>query len=329
MRLYLVFGFSFLTHFVFGQYFSGVSSPDSMVPTYNSTDSLKLKLISSITPDDLKKHLYTLASDEFKGRETGSEGNVLASKYIANQFANMGLQPGGDEGTFFQNITFTTTSWDKLILHVGQEPFRNLWDYLAFPELNTNMDSINFSEVVFLGYGIKEKKHNDYKKAKVKNKIIMIHKGEPMRSDSLYKISGSDQESGWDMERKLKLAKEEGVKLVLIIEDDIKKVLGENRRKLLSPQMVVGNEINKPNPLANHIYISSTIAKSIIGNKESEVLAYREKLMKSKKPKSLTLQTQGSVEMMRKQSLFGQAYESPDGGRNILGFIPGDRKSVV
>ena len=36
----------------------------------------------SITESELKTHLYTYASDEFMGREAGTEGEVLAINFL-------------------------------------------------------------------------------------------------------------------------------------------------------------------------------------------------------------------------------------------------------
>jgi hypothetical protein len=61
----------------------------------------------SIKDCQLKKHLTYLASDSLKGRDTGSEGQKLAAKYIAKHFNDNGLSPivKKDDGTYsyFQN----------------------------------------------------------------------------------------------------------------------------------------------------------------------------------------------------------------------------------
>ncbi|MBN1355085.1 M20/M25/M40 family metallo-hydrolase [bacterium] len=43
-----------------------------------------------------------LAGEELKGRGYGSEGLDKAAEYLANRFAEIGLQPGGDDGGYFQ-----------------------------------------------------------------------------------------------------------------------------------------------------------------------------------------------------------------------------------
>src|SRR4051812_45715945 len=54
----------------------------------------------------LKKHISTLASDKFEGRETGTEGETMASGYITKEFKKNKLKPKG-ETSFLQEFKFT------------------------------------------------------------------------------------------------------------------------------------------------------------------------------------------------------------------------------
>jgi len=47
-----------------------------------------------------------LASDYLEGRETGTRGEKLAAEYMVNRFHQMGLQPMGDDGTWYQKFPF-------------------------------------------------------------------------------------------------------------------------------------------------------------------------------------------------------------------------------
>ena len=47
-----------------------------------------------------------LADDLLEGRDTGTRGFELAAKYVRAQFEEMGLKPGGVNGSYFQNIRF-------------------------------------------------------------------------------------------------------------------------------------------------------------------------------------------------------------------------------
>jgi hypothetical protein len=45
-----------------------------------------------------------LADDLLEGREAGTRGDDLAALYVATQYRRMGLQPGGENGSYFQTV---------------------------------------------------------------------------------------------------------------------------------------------------------------------------------------------------------------------------------
>ena len=63
--------------------------------------------VPDISPDSLRVSLYALADDSMGGRQTGELGDYKAQQWIAAQFRRYGLQPAGDNGTYFQVIPFT------------------------------------------------------------------------------------------------------------------------------------------------------------------------------------------------------------------------------
>jgi Zn-dependent M28 family amino/carboxypeptidase len=68
------------------------------------TDKVAEGYASTITVEDLKDHLYILASDEFEGRNTGEPGQKKAAEYIRNFFMEREIASplGGDD--YFQDI---------------------------------------------------------------------------------------------------------------------------------------------------------------------------------------------------------------------------------
>ncbi len=54
----------------------------------------------------IEAHMAYLASDDLEGREAGTPGYDLAADYVAAEFEKIGLAPAGDNGTYFQEITF-------------------------------------------------------------------------------------------------------------------------------------------------------------------------------------------------------------------------------
>jgi hypothetical protein len=63
--------------------------------------------IHEITQNTLQTHVNLLASDEMEGRLTGTQGEKRATEYIANIFQQAGLEPAGDNGSYFQAFNFT------------------------------------------------------------------------------------------------------------------------------------------------------------------------------------------------------------------------------
>lgn len=59
---------------------------------------------AAIDEADLRAWLGFLASDELEGRETGDKGYEVASRFCATVFERLGLEPAGDDRTYFQNF---------------------------------------------------------------------------------------------------------------------------------------------------------------------------------------------------------------------------------
>ncbi|MCZ6856574.1 MAG: hypothetical protein O7F70_01110, partial [Gemmatimonadetes bacterium] len=69
-----------------------------------ATDPGVRAALATIDADDLRRHVATLASDEFEGRGPASRGEELTIDYLATQFRSMGLAPGNPNGTYLQSI---------------------------------------------------------------------------------------------------------------------------------------------------------------------------------------------------------------------------------
>jgi Peptidase family M28 len=302
------------------QYISGVTYPDTTKRIVNDATIPAIRYAHSIKADELRNHLTILASDSLEGRETGQPGIDLAADYISKFSRNLGMKTMPNSASYLQPVAFTYSKWSNLEFVANNEKYRHLWDFLAFPDRNNSLPSLSETEVLFLGYGIDDALYSDYKDKDVKGKVIMINRGEPLNKDSISYVSGTTTPSAWsdaDLEQKLKTAKEKGVKLVLIIENDIKKLLEENRRKLLGNYLELGNKTLTPIEDVNHIYISSTIAKSIIGTNEKDVLKARKKMAKGKS-EAVTLSTILSIKLAKETTVLE--------GNNIVGYVEGKTK---
>ena len=64
----------------------------------------QLKYSQSITAAELKEKLYTYSSDEFEGRETGTNGLTIAINYLKDHYIELGVNSVKDDGDYFQNV---------------------------------------------------------------------------------------------------------------------------------------------------------------------------------------------------------------------------------
>lgn len=62
------------------------------------------KYLESITPGELKTHLYIVASDENEGRDTGSEGQKKAGKYLIEQYQKNGINHPAAADSWYQKV---------------------------------------------------------------------------------------------------------------------------------------------------------------------------------------------------------------------------------
>jgi hypothetical protein len=67
---------------------------------------------ASVSTEDCSKWLHTLASPEFEGRGTGQPGFQKAADYVAAHFKALGLEPRGDDGTYFQHVPWSAPRVD-------------------------------------------------------------------------------------------------------------------------------------------------------------------------------------------------------------------------
>jgi len=58
--------------------------------------------LAAIKESDLKRDVYALADDHFRGREAGTLDELKAAAWLADQARAANLTPAGDDGTYFQ-----------------------------------------------------------------------------------------------------------------------------------------------------------------------------------------------------------------------------------
>lgn len=146
--------------------------------------------VNSITADELRAHIYFLASDYLNGRTGMSAEYDIAARYVGAQFAAAGLQPvvAEEDGTmsYFQEVPFAKTTYSDRVEWAisnssGETVFEHNRDFKILFGSNLNHDNM---EVVWVGYGIEEPDHkwNDFEDLDVEGKIIVFTTGAPLKN---------------------------------------------------------------------------------------------------------------------------------------------------
>ncbi len=164
-----------------------------------------------------------LASENMKGRATGSPELEKAASYIAKQFKAAGLHPV-DGKSFYQAFSVTTNA------RLGPS---NRFEYeedgkTATLKSEEEFLPFNFSArakltggVVFAGYGItaKEYSYDDYEGLDVKDKIVLILRHEPQEYDEKSVFAGKVYTEHAQFASKASNAKQHGARGVILIND--------------------------------------------------------------------------------------------------------------
>lgn len=131
-----------------------------------------------IKAEELKEWLSYLASDEFEGRNTYTEGLGLAAGYIAGQLKSWGVKPGGPNGSYFQRVSVlavqSTNNSTVTVEANGQTRVFKNKEGISFPANVGGKRSFTANEIEFVGYGVNLPGHNDFAGKKVKSKVVVF-----------------------------------------------------------------------------------------------------------------------------------------------------------
>ena len=123
--------------------------------------------VSSITEADLKKDLYEMASDHFRGREAGTLDELKVSMWWADQLRAVGLKPAGDDGTYFQFFSLQRNRISpNTTISIGNHSLQIWKDVLVAQTAPATVSA----PIVFVGNGTK----TDLDNADIKGKAVAI-----------------------------------------------------------------------------------------------------------------------------------------------------------
>jgi hypothetical protein len=170
------------------------------------------------------------------GRLSGREGGQLAEEYIGQKFREWGLQPAGDDGTYYQGFNYPlwySTAPVNLAL-AGGPTYEYGSDYTIF-SYSGSTDTT--AEVVFAGYGITMPAYNqanypdctaptsgydDYAGLDVTDKIVLVFRHGPQEDGNWYYVpcpTNIDNVGVWAFGYKSRNAYLHGAKGMIMVND--------------------------------------------------------------------------------------------------------------
>ncbi len=142
--------------------------------------------MQAITDEYMREILAEISSDAYEGRGPGTRGDEKARQYLAGRMEELGLEPGGIDGSWEQPFdlvglnTLQPETWT--FEGHGKSLTLKQWDqYMINTDVQEPHAEVNDAEIVFVGYGIQapEFDWDDYKGADLDGKIALIMNNDP------------------------------------------------------------------------------------------------------------------------------------------------------
>lgn len=169
-----------------------------------------------ITAEEIKANIYYLASNDMKGRFTGSPEERKAGNYIKSEFETYGLKPAFN-GNWFQEFPFVEkvelTKANSLTIEINGQK-QNLKLSKEFTTVSYSANGKVTGNLVFAGYGISAPKlgYDDYAGLDVQGKIVVV-----MRYHPEHDSSKSEFDRYASFRNKATIAKEKGAAGIILV----------------------------------------------------------------------------------------------------------------
>ena len=223
-----------------------------------------------------------LADDALEGREAGTRGYDLAALFVAERFRALGLEPGGDDDSFFQPVPlleYELRSTGRLT--IGDLEFVAGEDYLV--SASSEDEAIDISApLVFAGLCFASERYdqNDFEGLDLEGKIAVCMSGAPKRLDS-------EEMAHFRSTQAQRVSEQGAVGFIRIQSESLEKIFPfERYRRMLElglPRMAWLDGDGQPFSLAPNIKASGVLSLSggerlitSVGHSWEEILAATE-----------------------------------------------------
>jgi len=177
---------------------------------------------NQITDEYMREILAEISSDAYEGRGPASAGDAKARAYLVARMRELGLEPGGEDGSYEQPFdlvgvnTLQPETWtfqgngDSLTLQQWEQ-------FMINSDIQDEHAQVRGAEVVFVGYGIQAPEYDwdDFKGADLKGKVLLIMNNDPDWDPDLFAGETRLWYGRWDY--KYQKAAEQGASGAIII----------------------------------------------------------------------------------------------------------------
>ena len=127
----------------------------------------KDKVLETVNKNTIEGHIYFLADDLLKGRETGTHENKIAAAYLANALRSYGVQPNPETGNYYQEVPMERSMpAQELEITLNNQALAKVAPIVK--------GSIDYEgEFIYAGYGLE----SDYDNIDVGGKIVLVKAG--------------------------------------------------------------------------------------------------------------------------------------------------------
>jgi len=281
-------------------------------------DPVQVRYADLLTEESAKKHLTLLASPEFEGRGTGQKGGEKTARHIAGEFESYGLKPVAGS-SYFQPVHLLKTTYAVDGFSIDGIPLENGKDFYVQGD-NPKMD-FAADEILFIGYGIQDPKHNDLKNLDIRGKtVLFINEGEPVDAQGNSVVTGKPEKSEWStspFKRVRELLKLEP-KLLLATSTDVAQTIDRFATRISKGRFSLdkGEETATHSTVPPVVHLREEIADRMLSARQTSIERQR------KSPASFRL----SAKVRANMGLSKEKHADP----NVLGLLEGsDLKAEV
>lgn len=167
---------------------TGCSTVNHLVQTPLRWVGLADSAAPGIDQARLAKHIETLASDRFEGRQPGTPGETHSVNYLTEAFAAAGAEPGHPDGGYVQNVPLVgLTAQIDVGMQINGKPLPLTLqsDVVASTRRVEKLVRVRKSPLVFVGYGVQAPEYDwdDYKGMDMRGKTLLMLVNDPQIPD--------------------------------------------------------------------------------------------------------------------------------------------------